>query len=60
MTIDLTKTELDLVVNLMDAGVRATGLQGVKPELIAIIGKFSAAVQAEANKPKEADLDGND
>ena len=60
MQIDLTKAELDLTVALMDAGVKAAGLQAVKPDLMSVLTKFAAAVQNEASKPKELNLDGND
>lgn len=53
ISIELNQQELDALVGLIDAGVKATGLQGVKVAA-AILGKLEAAV-AEANKPKEQD-----
>jgi hypothetical protein len=45
MKIDLTKQEMETLIQLMDAGVRAAGLQAVKPEVLAVIEKLVAAQQ---------------
>lgn len=58
MNIELTKAELDMIVALMDAGIKNIGLQAVKPEVLSIIQKFSLAIQ-NANKPKEDSLNGS-
>lgn len=50
MNIDLTKSEIELVVNMMDVAVKTVGLQAVKPEVLNVLMKFTVAVQ-EANKP---------
>ena len=47
MTIDLTKEELDAVVALMDAGVKAAGLQAVRKEVLSVLEKFTAAVNEQ-------------
>lgn len=52
MIVDLTKPEMDLITQLMDFGVKAVGMQAVRPELYSVLQKFSVAIQ-EANKPKE-------
>ena len=57
MKVELTKAELDMIVQLMDVGCKTVGLQAVKPETLSVLSKFSVAIQ-EANKPKEDTLDG--
>lgn len=56
VTITLSQDELTALAALLDAGVKATGLQGVK-QAAAILTKLEAAVsEANANpKPQEAD-----
>ena len=51
LTVTFTQEELNALVALLDAAVKATGIQGAKAAL-PIIAKLEAAV-AEANKPKE-------
>jgi hypothetical protein len=62
MQIDLTKAELDIITQLMDFGVKAIGIQAVKPEVCVILDKFGAAIRnaniRNDNKPKEDTLDG--
>jgi len=48
ITIELTQDELTALAGLLDAGVKATGLQGVK-HAASILTKLESAV-AEANK----------
>jgi hypothetical protein len=50
ITITLDQNELQALAGLLDAGVKATGLQGVK-HAASILTKLEAAV-AEANAPK--------
>ena len=52
INISLTQEELTALAGLLDAGVKATGLQGVK-HAAAILTKLEAAV-AEANAPKSS------
>jgi hypothetical protein len=47
---EITDKELAAVVALMDAGVRASGLQSVRLELLTVLEKFQTA----ANKSEEA------
>ena len=49
--IELTQDELTALAGLLDAGVKATGLQGVK-QAASILTKLEAAV-AKANEQKE-------
>ena len=51
LTVTFTQEELNALGALLDAAVKATGIQGAKAAL-PIFGKLEAAV-AEANKPKE-------
>lgn len=51
---ELTKQELDVVVALMDSGVKATGLQAVRHEVISVLAKFAEAVN-QHNKRTEED-----
>jgi len=51
ITLTLTQAELNALAGLLDAGVKATGLQGVK-HAASILTKLEAAV-AEANKTPE-------
>ena len=51
LTVTFTQEELNALGALLDAAVKATGIQGAKAAL-PIIAKLEAAV-AEANKPKE-------
>jgi hypothetical protein len=53
INIALTQEELTALANLLDAGVKATGLQGVK-HAASILTKLEEAV-AFANKPHEPD-----
>ena len=50
ITITLTNEELQALAGLIDAGVKATGIQSVKAAAV-LIAKLEAAV-AEANAPK--------
>jgi hypothetical protein len=50
ITLTLDQNELQALAGLLDAGVKATGLQGVK-HAASILTKLEAAV-AEANAPK--------
>ena len=50
LTLTLNNDELQSLTALLDAGVKATGLQSVKPAA-ALLTKLEEAV-AEANKPK--------
>lgn len=55
VTITLTQDELTALAGLMDAGIKATGLQGVKAAA-SILTKLEAAVaEANAAEPKEND-----
>ena len=56
ITVTFSQDELTALAALLDAGVKATGLQGVK-QAAAILTKLEAAVsEANANpKPQEAD-----
>jgi hypothetical protein len=54
LTITFTQDDLNALSALLDAAVKATGIQGAKAAL-PIIAKLEQAV-AEANKPKE-DID---
>ena len=54
LTITFTQDDLNALSALLDAAVKATGIQGAKAAL-PIIAKLEAAV-ADANKPKE-DID---
>jgi hypothetical protein len=51
INIFLTQDELTAFASLLDAGVKATGLQNVK-HAASILAKLEAAV-ASANKPQE-------
>ena len=51
INIFLTQDELTALASLLDAGVKATGLQNVK-HAASILAKLEAAV-ASANKPQE-------
>lgn len=51
INIELTQDELQALAGLLDAGVKATGLQGVK-QAASILTKLEAAV-AKANEQKE-------
>ena len=55
INISLTQEELTALAGLLDAGVKATGLQSVKPAA-SLLTKLEAAV-AEANKlePQETE-----
>ena len=54
ITITLTNEELQALAGLIDAGVKATGIQSVKAAAV-LIAKLEAAV-AEANaKPQETE-----
>ncbi len=53
ITIELTQEELQALAGLLDAGVKATGLQGVK-QAASILTKLEAAVAA-ANETKETE-----
>lgn len=44
---EITDKELAAVVALMDAGVRASGLQSVRLEVLTVIEKFQSAANAE-------------
>lgn len=50
VTVTFNQDELNAISALLDAAVKATGLQGAKPAL-AILSKLEAAV-SEANAPK--------
>lgn len=50
MTIDFTKPELDAIVGLMDAGVRASGLSAVRAEVVSALAKIAEAIK----KPDDA------
>jgi hypothetical protein len=52
LNLSLNNEELQSLTALLDAGVKATGLQSVKPAA-ALLAKLEAAV-AEANKPAPA------
>ena len=55
VTITLNNEELQALAGLLDAGVKATGLQGVK-QAASILTKLEAAVaQANASEPKETE-----
>jgi hypothetical protein len=47
MVIDFTKEELDAIVGLMDAGVRASGLQAMRPVVFSVLDKINEAVKAK-------------
>lgn len=55
MTVDLTKEEMDAIVQLADGAIRNGGLQFVlahmKPEISSAVVKFAEAIKAEAEKP---------
>ncbi len=51
ITLTLDQNELQALASLLDAGVKATGLQNVK-HAASILAKLEAAV-ASANKPQE-------
>lgn len=53
VTITLSQDELTALAGLLDAGIKATGLQGVK-QAAAILTKLEAAV-AEANNSEQKD-----
>ncbi len=53
ITLTLDQNELQALAGLLDAGVKATGLQGVK-QAASILTKLEAAV-AEANETKETE-----
>ena len=56
LTITFTQDELNSIAALLDAAVKATGIQGAKAAL-PIIAKLEQAV-TEANKPKaQEDID---
>ena len=55
INISLTQEELTALAGLLDAGVKATGLQGVK-HAASILTKLEDAVAA-ANKPQEPNND---
>lgn len=48
--IEITDKELAAVVGLMDAGVRASGLQSVRLEVLTVIEKFQSAASAETKE----------
>jgi hypothetical protein len=50
LTVTFTQAELNTIAQLIDAAIKATGLQGARAAL-PIIDKLEQAV-AEANKPK--------
>ena len=55
VTITLSQDELTALAGLLDAGIKATGLQGVK-QAAAILTKLEAAVaEANAAEPKETE-----
>ena len=55
VTITLSQDEITALAGLLDAGVKATGLQGVK-QAAAILTKLEAAVaEANAAETKEND-----
>ena len=43
ITFEITDKELAAVVGLMDAGIKAVGLQGVRLEVLTVIEKFQKA-----------------
>lgn len=45
MTLDLTKEELDAIVSLMDAGVKAHGLQAVRSVVVSVLDKITEAIK---------------
>ena len=45
--LEITDKELEAVVGLMDAGVKAVGLQGVRLEVLTVIEKFQKAANDE-------------
>lgn len=49
MTLELTKPELDAIVGLMDAGVRASGLQAVRAEVVSALKKIAEAVKVHTD-----------
>ena len=53
VTIEFSNEELQALGALLDAAVKATGIQGAKAA-VQIYAKLEAAV-AEANKPKETE-----
>jgi hypothetical protein len=53
ITITLTQDEIQALGALLDAAVKATGIQGAKAA-VPLYAKLEAAVAA-ANKPKEAE-----
>jgi hypothetical protein len=53
ITVTLTQEELTALAGLMDAGVKATGLQSIKAAA-SILTKLEDAVKA-ANEPKETE-----
>jgi hypothetical protein len=52
IVVSLSKAELDYLAQLIDLGVKAGGLQAVKPDLIVVMQKFTSAIQ-QANAPQE-------
>ena len=52
ITIELNNEELQALAGLLDAGVKATGLQGVK-QAASILTKLEAAVAAANAKPEQ-------
>ena len=52
-TIELTQDELTALAGLLDAGVKATGLQGVK-HAASILAKLETAVAAKNDRKNDA------
>lgn len=53
ISVELNQDELNALSALLDAGVKAIGLNAVKPAAL-LLAKLETAV-AEINKPKESD-----
>ena len=49
MKLELSKSEAEAVLGLLDAGVRATGLRAVQIEVVSVLRKLEQAV-SEAEK----------
>lgn len=57
MKLDLNDSEVEALVGLIDAGVRATGLRGVQAAAV-LISKIESAKQAETDADEKEDNHG--
>ena len=46
MTLEFTKPELDILTALMDAGVKAVGIQAIRPEVVSVVSKITEALKS--------------